>query len=66
MFVEAAVEITLLSEEKQGTQVTSTSTEHENAIGNFTSKGLFVGRWFPMVSRWLICIRHQIIPSFQL
>jgi hypothetical protein len=35
MFVEAAVEITLLSEEKQGTQVTSTSTEHENANMNF-------------------------------
>ena len=31
MFVEAAVEITLLSEEKHGTQVTLTSTEHENA-----------------------------------
>ena len=35
-------------------------------IGNSNSKGLFVGRWFPMVCRWLICIRHQIIPSFQL
>ena len=22
--------------------------------------------WFPMVCHWLICIRHQIIPSFQL
>jgi hypothetical protein len=35
MFVEAAMEITTLSEEKQGTQVTLTSTEHENANMNF-------------------------------
>jgi hypothetical protein len=35
MFVEAAMEITPLSEEKQGTQVTLTSTKQENANMNF-------------------------------
>jgi hypothetical protein len=35
MFVEAAMEITPLSEEKQGTQVTLTSTKHENANMTF-------------------------------